>query len=280
MNLGGVTHITHVVSAEMVPSPPGAGATPSLLPSPTSLGTEGLVDAAALLLELTLEANRRQLNAQKADVAAASGQRELHMKELDKKFQEWVVNQSNPFRGLADVFKGIGIALSSIAAAMTGGSLSGLMIAAIALSAASFVVEKTEMLGPEASKWVSMVMGAASAVMSGGTNLAALGSAAGTMGNSAAEALRSGVDVARTTLALGEDGVHIGEAVIEHNQAEREADVKESQNRLEQVRRIIGLLIEGLKELNQTQRRAVETVADTIRVSCETSAMVAAGTRV
>lgn len=286
MTLNGVGRVARVVAQRADPAiPPRIGTTLSLLPAPTALGDAGLDDAMTLLLKLTIDANRRQLAVQKADIAAASGQRELQMKELEKKFQEWFANQNNPLPALADLFKVIGIALSAVATAMTGGALSGVMVGAIALSVAGFMVEKTDMFGPEASKYVAMVMGAVSTVAGGVCNLASAAGTAVKAGEEAAkvaarEVMGKVADVSQTVTSLGEDAVHLGDAVVTHNQTLREADVKDRQNHLEQVRRTIALLIEGVKELNQVRSRAVETVSDTIRVSSETGAMVAAGTRV
>lgn len=286
MSVSPITHVARVITeAVTTDTAPKPQSKPSLLPTPSALGYAGLEDGAALLLKLASDMNRRQTDVQKSDLAVASAERELHMKDVDKKFQEWLANQNNPFGWLADVFKAVGIALSAVASAMTGGALGGLMVGAIALSAASFLVEKTEMFGPEASKWIAMVTGACAAVTGGIANVAGLGQTAEKVGEEVAKTTTRQIlgkiaDISGTAVSAGEEALHLGDAIIRHNQGEREADVKESQNHLEQVRRMIGLLLEGLKDLNQVHRRAVETVQDTVRVSCETSAMVAAGTRV
>jgi len=284
MNTGKVTQTSRVHIPEVTAAKAEAPAAPKLplLPAPTALGEACLEDGAALLLKLTMDANRRQTDADKADIVAASGQRELQMKEVEKKFQDWLANQNNPMHWLTDVFKAVGIALSSVASVMTCGALSGVLAGAVALSVGAFVVEKTEMFGPEVSKIVATVMGATAAVAGGIANLAASGGAAASkLAETAAGKVLSKVsEASESILSIGEDAAHIADAVHIHNQEMREADVKEQRNRLEQIRRTIGLLIEGLKNLNASQRRAVETVNDTIRVTCETGAMLAAGTRV
>jgi len=257
-------------------SPQGAvapGGDPTLLPWPQNISQADLDDAMSLILKLLNETNAHELKAHKAELAGASGVREARMAELEKKYEEWKASENNPFKWLVDVFKGIALALSAVLSVCTGGALSGLMAGAVALSVASFVVEKTEMFGPEASKIVSMVMGAVSAL--GNISLAAFAPA------------KAAMDAATTAVKLASSTVDVGEQIAagasmartyEHDQ--KDIERQKAQQALDQYRAYIEIIIEGIKNLHASQRHAVETVNETIQTKIAASTMVVAGWRV
>jgi hypothetical protein len=137
------------VAGVVTSAPPPA----SLLPPPAPLAAEQLGDAMAMLYATM--AKQRDAQAADGKLAAESTLAEKHraIDEMQKKLQEKIDAANNPFGWLMDLFKAIAMAASAIVSVCTCGAASGILAGtAIAISAASMVMEKTgalEGLSPE-----------------------------------------------------------------------------------------------------------------------------------
>jgi hypothetical protein len=233
----------------------------ALLPAPAPMSSVMLNDAMAMLLAATAQQTASQLKQGESQINAARNVNALKHAELEKKFKEWEAAQNNPFKFLIDMFKAIVTALSAVASACTGGALSGLLAGAVALSVAGFVVEKTQMFGPEASKWLSMVMNILSSLVGGGANIAGI---AGATADTLTKTVARAAEVAGSLAEIGGGAATIGSAVKDRDAILAQADMTQIRHTMAKMQKFVEMIIDGMKETEDSHRNAVKTVANAI----------------
>jgi hypothetical protein len=246
-------------------SPPAPSPAPlALLPSPTTADTFDMSDA--IVFVMALEAQSRDA-AHKAHVATKNNADNINKAvaaEVEKKYKEWLAEQNNPFKAICDIFKGVAIGLSAVVAACTGGTLSGLMLGAVALSAASFIVDKTEMFGKD-SPFASLGLNIASAAVGivgaiGGIAASASGIAPHIVGK-AAGVIKASASAGNAVVQFGGGLAEGGSAIHEFSAQNTHADLEEKRNMQKAAQRYIEMIILGLTNLEKSHRKAVETLS-------------------
>jgi hypothetical protein len=151
--VNGVSSITPPILPVGVAAAATASTPPPLLPPPPALDAEQLGDALAMLYATIAKQRDAQARDGKLDVDRTTAQKHKEVQEMHKKLQEQIDAENNPFGWLMDLFKAIAMVASAVVSVCTCGAASGILAGtAIAISAASMVLEKTgalEGLAPE-----------------------------------------------------------------------------------------------------------------------------------
>lgn len=290
MSITGMTHagargVTPIDDVATTPVTGGNQEVSRLLPAPSRDAVMATGDAILMVMALATRSRDAARSAREANLNVANHVNEAVQQEVAKKYKEWLADQNNPFKVFADVLKVVGMALSAVAAVASGGALSALMVGAIALSVASMVVDKTKCFGKD-SAFASLGLNIASAVVAlTGSVGTMIGAGASTAANGAGKAVDVGTKVAAQAeatadtankgakvfdlwLGLGNSAVQLGSAstqtgtaVRDYQAAMDQADLQQKHNAQKSIDQYIQAIIEGLTDLEQSHRTAVDTLS-------------------
>ena len=166
--------------------PANAGAPSPLLPSPSSDAAPA--DGMALLYQLMQKNRDASMDAGKTRVAQHKRDKEIQIAAQHKALQEQqdAAETAKTWGILGKVASVVAIAVSTVVTAFTWGAGSPLMVVAISLSATAFAEGETHALGKltgneDNSKWITLSLGVASAICSGGAGLVSTTATVGTI---------------------------------------------------------------------------------------------------
>jgi hypothetical protein len=160
-------------------------------------------------------------------------------------------------------------ALVAGSAAVTCGAAAPVVAGiAIGLSAGGFAVEKTKcldgVLGEGASKWVGLGMELTGAAAGGVASLAGQGGAAWLATISKVSNVAAGGATIAGGFAHGKVQGFAGDAM------DASADATNDRNRAEQMERLVGWVIDGLKDTAESHQHALETVRQSMAIVDQT----------
>jgi hypothetical protein len=275
---------------------------------PEPADTSKCNDALSMLLALLSKKNQQDAESGVENVDTAKSEQEHKLEEAQAAYRKMKEAESDPMGWLGNVFKAVVAVASAIATVATGGAASP----ALTASAMAFggVVQQTQCLGDlsnvigeGANLFAGLGTGNLALVLGSGTSFTgAVGTATHDFDSTAATALNltgkcigmfgsfapRSADGDVVGAQLGRDGKIVGltgdtsyrvDRVIRDGDAANSAiDMKQAQQAMARVSRLIGALIDGVKEAHNSHNKAVRAVEGAIETNNQT-ALVAAGVR-
>ena len=188
--------------------PTNAGAPTPLLPSPSSDAAPG--DGMALLYQLMQKNRNASMDAGKVRVGQHKADKEIQLAAQHKALEDKKDAEATAAKWgiLGKVASVVAIAVSAVATVFTCGAGTALMVASCALSVMAFAEGETHAIGKltgneDNSKWITLGLGIASAICSGGAGLA---SSTATVGAKALEVGGESAKVASEIVGAADTG--------------------------------------------------------------------------
>jgi len=148
------------------------------------------------------------------------------------------------------------------ATVVTAGAASPVLIAvALALTAGGMVVSETKCFGDKASGWIGFGMQLAGTVLTCG---AGAGAAGGTMVSQVANGVKTGAGIAGGVASAAGGVAHVEGAQYTAAADSAAADIRQSQQQMDRMNRLVGWVIDSMKEEDTSHRQAEDSVRGAI----------------
>ncbi len=285
MNPIGSTTRTHPADANR--SVPGADTTSPALISPPSSNADPSAGM-TLLYELMSRSRDTNLKLGETQVLAHKREKEADLAREAKAVadQEDAKETAATWGVFSKVASVVVTVISAVAACFTCGAASGLLVASVCLSAMAFAEQQFHVVGTlsgseTASTGTSIGLGVAAAICSLGASAVGTGAqAAASVGmvvtgcsSAASKAVVGGAQIAAGVAQVVQGATQIGSAAWNYASAEDAIDGKQAGQHAAKMDRLVGWLIDGIKETSKSHDRALQTLQGAINTNGQTLVM-------